>query len=156
MGVYICPVCEGKGHVPAGFYSTNAAPTVVNTSPEICKSCGGKGVIFDSDTFINPFTMQEPYNKYLNESVTSFNSCSNCGNNDGMVYTSNPPKWRCTLDGEWHTGAYCCDYWCEQKLFNGIPIENCTRVQNVHLGVDLASKEDVEFVNDTEQSNTLD
>lgn len=123
MSVYKCPVCEGRGTVPSNFYSCYSSGTAVNTAPVTCKSCGGRGVIFDSDA-CNPFTMQEPYSKYLNETITSCNSCSNCGNNDGMVYMSNPPKWKCTLDDEWHTGAYCCDCWCEhqQVYLQGKPV----------------------------------
>jgi hypothetical protein len=37
-----CPVCEGRGAVPAGFY-TGASPS---TNPETCKSCLGAGVLW--------------------------------------------------------------------------------------------------------------
>lgn len=112
MGVYKCPVCEGKGQVPAGFYYTNAAPTVINTSPELCKSCGGKGIVFDAEMFSNSY-----YETFLPQTLTfvAKGTCSNCGNNDGMVYTSNPPKWKCKLDNKWHTADYRCEDWCEQQ-----------------------------------------
>lgn len=35
-----CPVCEGRGAVPAGFYSTPG-----EAARETCRSCGGSGVI---------------------------------------------------------------------------------------------------------------
>jgi DnaJ-class molecular chaperone len=35
-----CPVCFGRGHVPAGFYGV-----AVNTSPETCRTCKGTTII---------------------------------------------------------------------------------------------------------------
>ena len=34
----LCPVCGGKGTVPAGFYSFSVAA-------EMCRACGGSGVV---------------------------------------------------------------------------------------------------------------
>ena len=124
MSVHKCPVCEGRGLVPAGFYYQNSLPTAVNTCPETCRSCYGKGVIFEygGNDYNNPYT---PYTNYPDdfkyESLVAMNSCSNCGHNDGMVYTSNPVKYKCTLTNEWHTADYKCDNWCAQclKLFTG-------------------------------------
>lgn len=42
--VHRCPVCEGRGTVPHGFYSAFGALTN-NTAPETCKSCEGKGYV---------------------------------------------------------------------------------------------------------------
>lgn len=42
-----CPVCDGRGNVPYGFYSgqpvgsTTAAPL-----PEPCRSCAGSGLVW--------------------------------------------------------------------------------------------------------------
>jgi hypothetical protein len=44
-----CPVCEGRGIVPHGFYvSPSNQQTYLSSSaaPEVCKSCAGTGVIF--------------------------------------------------------------------------------------------------------------
>lgn len=41
---YRCPVCEGRGNVPAGFYSRVGASTAAN--PENCRSCMGAGIIW--------------------------------------------------------------------------------------------------------------
>ena len=38
-----CPVCEGRGDMPAGFYRRQI--TSNDTKPEKCKSCYGTGVI---------------------------------------------------------------------------------------------------------------
>jgi len=42
-----CPVCNGRGLVPNGFYSAFQATS--STSPEQCKSCYGSGVLWSSD-----------------------------------------------------------------------------------------------------------
>lgn len=38
-----CPVCEGRGNVPAGFYSRMNVATL--TSSEQCQTCDGKGIL---------------------------------------------------------------------------------------------------------------
>ncbi len=46
---YKCPICEGRGIVPNGFYSIPVQQgtfTSNSTSPETCKGCGGTGVIY--------------------------------------------------------------------------------------------------------------
>ncbi len=46
--LYKCPVCDGKGIVPAGFYlSATDIITVGSTAPETCKSCNGAGILWD-------------------------------------------------------------------------------------------------------------
>lgn len=40
-----CPVCQGKGLVPYGFYSSYSVHITTNTAPEQCKSCSGSGII---------------------------------------------------------------------------------------------------------------
>lgn len=53
--IYKCPVCNGRGFVPAGFYSwyrnDQCTWSVANTFPEVCRSCNGTGVVFEH---INP------------------------------------------------------------------------------------------------------
>ena len=39
-----CPVCEGRGHVPAGFYVGKGSATSAN--PEGCRSCNGTGILW--------------------------------------------------------------------------------------------------------------
>ena len=38
---YLCPVCQGRGNLPAGFYGVMSS----STSPEQCRACHGAGVI---------------------------------------------------------------------------------------------------------------
>lgn len=46
---HTCPVCYGKGIVDVGFYLTPGQVwSVSNATPEICKSCDGKGVIWET------------------------------------------------------------------------------------------------------------
>ena len=40
-----CPVCDGRGQVPANFYDFNFSST--SASPEKCKSCDGRGVLWN-------------------------------------------------------------------------------------------------------------
>lgn len=43
-----CPICHGRGKVPAGFYSDSGVP--INTAPEQCTGCGGSGIIWGVGT----------------------------------------------------------------------------------------------------------
>lgn len=38
-----CPVCEGRGFLPSGFY---AGASSASTAPEGCRSCRGTGVVW--------------------------------------------------------------------------------------------------------------
>lgn len=40
-----CPVCEGRGFVPNGFYSSIKSWITTTTGHETCRSCGGNGYI---------------------------------------------------------------------------------------------------------------
>ena len=41
-----CPVCYGRGFVPAGFYESTGLTWISSTTGnETCKSCCGKGYI---------------------------------------------------------------------------------------------------------------
>lgn len=42
-----CPVCEGRGEVPMGFYNLcfGYIPNGTCITPEICRTCQGKGII---------------------------------------------------------------------------------------------------------------
>ncbi len=46
----ICPVCEGRGIVPNGFYLYPTGQTFVSSSasPEKCRTCDGKGIIIET------------------------------------------------------------------------------------------------------------
>ena len=43
----ICPVCQGHGLVPQGFYMYPAGQefSTTNASPETCRACLGTGVV---------------------------------------------------------------------------------------------------------------
>lgn len=102
MSAQVCPVCGGKGLVPNGFYnvglsnSGNYHQKTISATPETCRSCQGKGYIIEYPSCKIPV-----YN--------TFKSCSKCNRNGGVCYTSNPPKYRCMLDGEFHAADYSCD-----------------------------------------------
>lgn len=35
-------------------------------------------------------------------------NCANCPLNDGLIYASLPPKFKCTITNEWHFGEHRC------------------------------------------------
>ena len=73
MGVYKCPVCDGRGMVPYMFYNkTNLGPIFADVT---CRSCSGKGIVFDtieykqkSEPKTNEFGYYT-YGDYLREQV---------------------------------------------------------------------------------------
>jgi len=40
-----CPVCQGKGTLPPGFYEHGDSVTRSDTTPDPCKTCDGLGYI---------------------------------------------------------------------------------------------------------------
>lgn len=66
-----CPVCEGNGLVPAGFYDAPVGTplTLSSTAPEKCRSCNGTGIIWS----IGLGDFQSYHNGF------SARSCANCG-----------------------------------------------------------------------------
>ena len=95
MNVEICPVCKGRCTVSADFYDVNCIK--FNSCPVTCRSCNGKGYIVI------------PYDISSNYMTDSCRSCATCSLNDGVVYTSNPPCYKCTIDGQF----YYCDHSCD-------------------------------------------
>lgn len=98
----ICPVCKGRGRVPAGFYSVYYP--ISNTSDEVCRSCEGKGyisILNDKTKYSNSnqqscFTNSSNIPQTINKN-SGFRTCGGCSLNDGLVYTSYPPKVKCTI-----------------------------------------------------------
>lgn len=43
---YKCPVCEGHGIVPGGFYNSVGPICVSTSTTEICRACSGSGLVF--------------------------------------------------------------------------------------------------------------
>lgn len=42
-----CPVCNGNGLVPNGFYmQTSGNWSTTNITPEMCRSCSGVGIVW--------------------------------------------------------------------------------------------------------------
>lgn len=43
-----CPVCDGRGHVTNGFYKSHGETWSTDSmTPETCRSCDGKGVVWE-------------------------------------------------------------------------------------------------------------
>lgn len=110
MAVYTCPVCRGRGSVPYGFYSSqtyDGSSVTDSTSTVVCKSCNGRGIVFDEF---------ETYSKHIDR------RCSNCELNDGMMYPSYPPKYRCTISGSYNEGTHTCNLDDVLDMQNKYPI----------------------------------
>lgn len=105
MSAQVCPVCGGKGLVPNGFYDVSSnlgnIYKTTSTTPETCRSCGGKGYIIVTPS--------------LNHFIANTFNCSNCDNNDRMCYTSNPPQYKCIVDNTFHFAYDSCDKYKEQE-----------------------------------------
>ena len=44
---YRCPICEGHGLVPGGFYSAVPGGQMIScNATEQCRACGGTGIIY--------------------------------------------------------------------------------------------------------------
>ena len=43
---YLCPVCQGHGSVPAGFYGLPGCTSTASTTPDTCRACDGTGVLW--------------------------------------------------------------------------------------------------------------
>lgn len=40
---FLCPVCGGRGYMPAGFYGVTRGSS---TAGEFCRSCTGQGIVW--------------------------------------------------------------------------------------------------------------
>lgn len=134
MSLEVCPICHGRGVVQNGFYSTtgNWYWGSTTTGTETCRSCMGKGYI-QATVNVNNSSIRELEEiqqrlKRLEElanlaSVQSSYStlklgrcCANCKYiEEDMVYTSNPPKFKCLLHQTWYEWSKMnlkyCDNW---------------------------------------------
>jgi len=41
-----CPVCNGRGCVPSGFYTYNNYHSTTALLTEMCRTCNGKGIVW--------------------------------------------------------------------------------------------------------------
>ena len=61
--IYKCPVCEGKGVVPNGFYQTYPLGSTTGKFDELCRSCGGTGIIKENEVEITGEDEKKFYKK---------------------------------------------------------------------------------------------
>jgi len=66
---HTCPVCQGRGTVPQGFYNHGDMLTS-SLTPEQCRTCLGTGIVWDytvidspSWGYIPPITCKQDINK---------------------------------------------------------------------------------------------
>ncbi len=47
LAPHLCPVCNGNGLVPNGFYMQTSGHWLTSSiTPEACRSCGGTGIVW--------------------------------------------------------------------------------------------------------------
>lgn len=46
---YKCPVCDGIGQLPIGFYNPYSTGSTASAIQETCKTCSGQGIIWSRD-----------------------------------------------------------------------------------------------------------
>lgn len=91
MGVYICPVCSGKGLVMSDFYEHKDpygfASTAMPTLTQTCRSCGGRGIVFDThgdtETFAQHYDcLPIPHDDFFGTDQTVYvpSACRSCPN----------------------------------------------------------------------------
>lgn len=92
-------------------------------------------------------------------------SCANCPLNDGLVYTSFPPKFKCTATNEWHFGEYRCGRVkifydktavSESDLANVTPL-NCNIVDEMPLASSVNSEHTIygRYLDNKELTNLI-
>lgn len=87
---YTCPVCDGTGKVPNGFYNrTGRTWTTGSTQPEICKSCNGEGIVWGNEyaDYHIPLTTSPMISPF--EPTTAV-SCNTISDNLYLI-----PAWSC-------------------------------------------------------------
>ncbi len=43
---YPCPICHGTTQVSHGFYSETKGTVSINSTPEQCRTCWGRGIVW--------------------------------------------------------------------------------------------------------------
>lgn len=60
-----CPVCDGQGNVPKGFYQSEAGLIYVDADTALCKSCWGAGVVWEpQDINVTGTSTADGYNTH--------------------------------------------------------------------------------------------
>ena len=63
MRPYLCPICEGRGKVPKGFYPDNTEETT-------CRTCKGDGVLWGESRVV-PALGASPFAPECGPSLTT-------------------------------------------------------------------------------------
>ncbi len=59
MKPYRCPICDGRGNVPGGFYHATGNSWTSNRSVEVCRSCHGTGLIWWGDDVLHRSNIED-------------------------------------------------------------------------------------------------
>ena len=98
MKAVLCPVCNGVGMVSAGFYNRGGDCLYwvsSGLSPEICRSCNGKGWVEIAEE--KPIDLVE---ELTGQKQEDWSKCPTCGQD-----RNEPPLTGCPKGS--HYGTYC-------------------------------------------------
>jgi len=70
----VCPVCQGRGFVPFGFYTSNGETNMITCGTETCRTCGGTGIVWQPNT--TPVYLRYPTYRYWPSTAQSGSSAS--------------------------------------------------------------------------------
>ena len=48
-----CPICNGTGKAPNGFYESTGTWTTKHANPEPCRTCKGTGIVWEKSKGFN-------------------------------------------------------------------------------------------------------
>ena len=51
MKPYKCPICDGHGIVPGGFYYSTGQYSISDCTSEVCRACNGTGIIWGTEEY---------------------------------------------------------------------------------------------------------
>ena len=51
MKPHRCPICDGRGIVPGGFYNATGETWTATNAAEPCRACNGIGIIYERGDF---------------------------------------------------------------------------------------------------------
>lgn len=103
-----CPVCNGVGHVPNGFYTSDGYHgqwTSSDLTPETCRTCAGWGIVWS----VAPQIIAEP------PAIPQLPLCHSGDAKLPSFKQSVPCSKRSKCDIEAHEGCYGCLPSCYTK-----------------------------------------
>jgi len=87
MTPHCCPVCNGRGTVPAGFYSQGDYYSSVTYGMNQCRTCSGSGVLWETDADRSAATNPKSLSQLMEEAAS-------CGSSPPAYSPEGHAVWR--------------------------------------------------------------